>query len=877
MNASEIRESFLSFFESKSHQRVKSSGLIPEKDPTLFFTNAGMVQFKSLFLGEEKSQYSRATTSQKCMRVSGKHNDLENVGVTLRHHTFFEMLGNFSFGDYFKQDAILYAWEFLTGILKLPKDRLYATVFLEDDEAEKLWYKLTDLEKGRVSRFGEKDNFWSMGPTGPCGPCSEIFYDHGPNTGCGQADCKVGCECDRFMEVWNLVFMQYDRSEDGQLTALPKPSVDTGMGLERLACVVQGKHSNYDSDLFTVIFKEIESLSALKYGADEKQDISMRVLADHIRSSVFLISEGIQTSNEGRGYVLRRIMRRAIRHGRNLGFKEPFFYRLVAVIVAQMGDVYPELKQNQSFIEEVILAEEKRFLATLEKGLQTLSESIAKNEQEKIISGEDAFLLYDTYGFPLDLTQVIAAENQFKVDLQGFEQLMQEQKNRARAAWKGSGEEKLAEIYQSITDQSTEFVGYESLESKAKILGIISQGKIVSECDVSDSNHDLEIVLDQTPFYAESGGQVGDQGVFRAEDGKGILAIIGDVKKPKEGLFIHKVSVLKGSLRKGQKVFAQVDEKTRLATKANHSATHLLQAALQTVLGDHVKQAGSLVGPERLRFDFSHFNALKSDEIVHIEQLVNAEIRKNHRVDKSYHSYQEALNMGALALFGEKYGDEVRVVQMGEFSTELCGGTHVNSTGDIGFFKILSDSSVAAGVRRIEALTGERALNLVQEQEALIKGLCFQLKTSPEQVPERINVLQKQIKQLEKKLVDAQSQGSSGQNLDELIREINGIKVLASQLDLDDIKALRQYSDQLKNKIRSGITLALSASDGKVSFIVTVSKEWVTQFKAGELVKNLAPIVDGKGGGRPDMAQAGGSKVAAIPQLIEHFYQLIEL
>ncbi len=868
MDSNQIREAFLSFFESKGHKRLKSSSLIPQ-DPTLFFTNAGMVQFKQIFTGEEKVDYKRATTSQKCMRVSGKHNDLENVGYTLRHHTLFEMLGNFSFGDYFKQDAILFAWEFLTQVLKISKEKLYVSVFRDDDEAEALWIKLTGIEKKRIYRFGEKDNFWSMGDTGPCGPCSEIFYDHGAEHGCGKATCEVGCDCDRFMEIWNLVFMQYNRGSDGKMESLPKPSVDTGMGLERLACVVQGKHSNYDSDLFTDVFAAIEKISGKKYGSSEAVSVAMRVLADHLRATAFLIGEGVVPANEGRGYVLRRIMRRAIRYGKKLGFTEPFFYQLVDALVKKMGAVYLELQHNQTFIEEVIRAEEQRFFTTLEKGLGYLEQAIteAKNKKIKTISGKIAFALYDTFGFPLDLTQLIASEQGMEVDQNEFDKNMGEQRERARAAWKGSGEEKLSEIYLTLAAKGlkSKFLGYETTDAKGKILIILKDGQEVDQAQQGDS---VEILCDQTPFYAESGGQVGDHGVITTASA---TVEITDTHAPKPGLILHQAKIKSGIIKLGDDVLLQVQNVSRFKTMANHSATHLMHAALRKVLGDHVKQAGSLVNENYLRFDFSHFSAMTPQQLETVERLVNQKIRENILVKKEVKSYQEAVTTGAMALFGEKYGDEVRVLTMGDFSVELCGGTHVNYTGDIAYFKITSESSVAAGVRRIEGLTGEAAYDYSKKMEQQILALISELKSKPEELTEKIKKINLQIKKYEKEISDLKAKvatgaGSGDDPLKE-VQEIKGVRVLVLRRDLDDMKALRHLSDQLKAKLGSGILVLTSGVDGKATIIVAVSKDLVEKYYAGEICKKLAACVGGSGGGRPDMAQAGGPNIAGLDQV----------
>ena len=873
MKSSQIRESFLQFFEKRGHRVVKSSSLIPQ-DPTLFFTNAGMVQFKQVFTGEEKLEFVRATSSQKCMRVSGKHNDLENVGYTVRHHTFFEMLGNFSFGDYFKKEAIVYAWEFLTTDMKIPKDRLWVTVFREDNEAHDLWVQHTDIKPARIFRFDEKDNFWSMGEVGPCGPCSEIYYDHGQEHSCGKKDCKVGCDCGRYMEIWNLVFMQFDRKSDGRLENLPKPSVDTGMGLERLACVVQSKHSNYDSDLFTDLFRAIEKISGCLYGKNTETDVAMRVIADHLRACTFLIGEGLQPANDGRGYVLRRILRRAIRYGKKLGLNQPFFHQLVPAVVEKMGKVYPELAQNQKFIIEVMRGEEQRFFTTLEKGLGFLQTALAdvKKRGAQILSGEIAFALYDTYGFPLDLTELIATENGLTVDEANFTKAMDVQKQKARASWKGSGETKLDEVYLQLANLGlkVKFLGYETLHSKAKIVGMIKEGALVQAATTGD---EVEVLTDQTPFYAESGGQVGDQGKLEAS---GVLAQITDTQTPKEGLVCHHVKIKQGALKVGQEVQLVVNVTDRTKTMNNHTATHLLHAALRKILGEHVKQAGSLVAPDRLRFDFSHFAALTAAELTAVEDLVNEKIRQNIDVQKNCQSYAEAIAAGAMALFGEKYGDQVRVLKIADFSTELCGGTHVNHTGDIGCFKIIEETSVAAGVRRIEALTGGAVIEYLRDFEQQWSDIAKELKVGRAEALARVQKMATQLKKLEREVVNLKSQAAHSSASDPMaeVKEVGGVRYLATRRDIDDVQALREFSDQLKNKLGSGITVLGSASGAKATLIVTVSQDLISRFNAIELCRALAVKMGGSGGGKPDRAQAGGqadgleASLAYVPNLL---------
>ncbi|MFO1462938.1 MAG: alanine--tRNA ligase [bacterium] len=878
MKSAEIRESFLKFFESKAHKRLKSASLIPDRDPTLFFTNAGMVPFKNVFLGQENLGTQRATTSQKCMRVSGKHNDLENVGRTHRHHTFFEMLGNFSFGDYFKRDAIAFAWEYLTGVLKLDKNRLWVTVFREDDEAEKLWQELSEVPADRILRLDEADNFWSMGETGPCGPCTEIHYDFDGAVGKSRADFLAGSESGRIMEIWNLVFMQFDRGADGKLTPLPKPSVDTGMGLERLSCVVQGVYSNYDSDLFTPLLAKIAELSGKKYGADENTDISMRVVADHIRASSFLIGDGVMPSNEGRGYVLRRIMRRAIRHGRMLGLHEPFFYKIVPVLVQEMGGIYPEIAANQKFIEEVIRAEELRFLETLEKGLEIIEAEIAATRRagKKILSGAVAFKLYDTYGFPLDLTETIAIESELTVDHAEFERLMEAQRDKARAAWKGSGEAKTAEVHQELVAEglATHFLGYQTLDCISKITALVKDGRQV---DAAQTGDEVEVFCEYSPFYAESGGQVGDQGQIIAPQA---LGEVKDTQRPAGDLIAHFTKVLQGSLKVGDEVHLKVNPLTRAPTRLNHTATHLLHAALRKVLGEHVKQAGSLVAPDRLRFDFSHFQPMTREEILAVEDLVNEKIREDIEVQKKEMAYDEAMGEGAMALFGEKYGDRVRVLKIEHFSTELCGGTHVDRTGEIGLFKILAESSVAAGVRRIEAVTGAGALQYLRDLEEKWNALARRLKAAPDEIPDRIERQSELVKKYERELSQLKAKlasggGSGGGDILQQVREIGGVKVLALRRDIDDLKSLRDFSDQVKDKLGSGVSVIGSAADGKATLIVRVSKDLTSRFDAGKLAKELAAMVGGSGGGKAEMAQAGGPKLEGLDGALQKVYELV--
>ncbi|MEW6353618.1 MAG: alanine--tRNA ligase [Pseudomonadota bacterium] len=849
-----LRQLFLDYFRTHGHEIVPSSPLVPGNDPTLLFTNAGMVQFKEVFLGLEKRPYARAASSQRCVRAGGKHNDLENVGYTARHHTFFEMLGNFSFGDYFKREAIGYAWEFLTKTLQLPAEKLWVTVFEEDDEAADIWLKEIGVDAKRFSRCGAKDNFWSMGDTGPCGPCSEIFYDHGAHIAGGPPGSK-DADGDRYVEIWNLVFMQYDRAPDGALTPLPHPSVDTGMGLERLAAVMQGVHSNYDIDLFKHLIGAVSKLAQAAGGAiGPAQQSSLRVIADHIRAASFLIMDGVTPSNEGRGYVLRRIMRRALRHGYKLGLNEPFFYKLVEVLADEMGAAYPELPKARERIERVIKHEEERFAETLEQGLRILEQDIAALSGA-VIPGATVFRLYDTYGFPLDLTAEIARERNLTLDMPGFEQAMEAQRERARAASQfGAAYAGKMEI-----EGATEFRGYEALEATGRVLALYVDGEAVRELVKGERG---AVILDRTPFYAESGGQAGDQGTLR---NPAALFDVNDTQK-QGAVHAHLGTVRYGHIRVGEELDAQVDAAARAATARNHSATHLLHAALRKVLGEHVTQKGSLVNAERLRFDFAHFQPLTAEEIKTIEHLVNEQIRVNHAVETKLMPIEEAMASGAMALFGEKYGDEVRVLRMGEFSTELCGGTHVRRCGDIGLLKIVSESGIASGVRRIEAVTGQGALDWLADSEArllrvaeLVKGARDNADEKVRQLLERTRKLEKELEQLKGKLAS-----SAGSDLAARAQQINGIHVLAERLDGADAKALRDTVDQLKNKLGSAAVVLAAVSDGKVSVVAGVTPDYVNKIKAGDLVNVVAQQVGGKGGGRADMAQAGGNNPAAL-------------
>ena len=855
MTSAEVRTAFLAFFEKQGHSVQPSSSLIPTDDPTLLFTNAGMVPFKDVFLGREKRDYTRATTTQRCVRAGGKHNDLENVGYTARHHTFFEMLGNFSFGDYFKKEAIHYAWDFLTKDLDIPAEKLWVTVFDEDKEAEAIWLNDVKIDPSQFSRIGAKDNFWSMGDIGPCGPCTEIFYDHGKDIAGGPPGTPEE-DGDRYIEIWNLVFMQYDRDKDGVLHDLPAPSVDTGMGLERIAAILQGVHNNYEIDLFQPLLNVAAQLA----NTTDLSNSSLRVIADHIRSCAFMIVDGIQPSNEGRGYVLRRIIRRAIRHGYRLGINDVFFYQLVAPLVAEMGDIFPELQQAQSQVELILKKEEQRFAETLEQGMKILENHVAKMGGS-IISGDMVFLLYDTYGFPVDLTADFAREQQLTVDLAGFESEMTAQRDRARAGGKFG-----ADYDQDIKhDSQTLFTGYDHLTNSAQIIGLFAKGQPVEQLNNNDEG---VVILDHTPFYAESGGQAGDSGLIQLADA---IFEVTDTQKQGGSLFLHKGNVLKGQINNHQTCEVSVNKEARTATELNHSSTHLLHAALRQTLGEHVTQKGSLVNPERLRFDFSHFEPMTAEQLTTIESIVNTQIRLNNAVSAKVMSKDEAVNAGAMALFGEKYGDEVRVLTIGEFSIELCGGTHVKRAGDIGCFKIISETGVASGVRRIEAVTGQACIEWIADRDNILTDIATLLKSSTEKSVHKVQQLFDKNRQLEKELnqLKAKLASSAGSELSTQAIEIDGIKVLAVKLDNVDPKSLRDMVDQLKNKLGSSAIVLATVKENKVSLIAGVSKDQIKRLKAGDLVNSVAIHVGGKGGGRPDMAQAGGSDPSGLDEALK--------
>jgi alanyl-tRNA synthetase len=875
LKANELRKLFLDYFAQREHKIVQSSSLVPKNDPTLLFTNAGMVQFKGVFLGEEKREYKRATTSQKCVRAGGKHNDLENVGHTARHHTFFEMLGNFSFGDYFKKDAIAFAWEFLTVVVKLPKEKLWVTIYKDDDEAFQLWQDVAGVSVDRIVRLGEKDNFWQMGDTGPCGPCSEIIIDQGPEVGCGKADCAVGCDCDRYLEIWNLVFMQFNRDETGKLTPLPKPSIDTGMGLERLAAVVQNVRSNFQTDLFQSLIAQIAAIAGVPYHKDEQTDISYQVIADHLRSMTFLISDGVLPSNEGRGYVLRRIIRRAIRYGKLIGIDKSFLYKLTGAVVDEMREAYPELVDSREHVAKVVLLEEERFASTLDAGLALLNDAVEKLKAsgEKIIPGDVLFKLYDTFGFPLNLVADMARDQHLELDEKGYNRAMQEQREKARAAWAGTGDEKIKPVYKELASAigKTVFVGYDTLEGSAEIIALIKGDKKISEAQEGD---EIEIILNQTPFYASSGGQVGDTGELLGEAAK---FQVSDTVKPVEGLVLHKGKVKRGAFRTGDAVLTKVEAENRADTARHHTVTHVLHAALRSVLGDHVKQAGSLVAPDRLRFDFSHYTALTEREKDRVEQLVNERIIENHRVDTAVMGIDQAVASGAMALFDEKYGDLVRVVTVQDVSKELCGGTHTRASGDIGMFKIVSESGIAAGVRRIEALAGRRAFLEVKKEEKSLQHIAQLLKASDTDVVGRVEKLLNQLKENEKELDRLKHKLQSSQAGDVIgeAKEIHGVKVLAKQVENVGQKELRDFGDKLRAKLGSGILAVGSAQGEKTSLIVMVSKDLIAQYHAGQIIKDMAAILGGTGGGKPDMAQAGGKDPGKLDAALDALYTII--
>ena len=875
MLAQDLRQSFFSYFSKQHHTSVPSASLIPQADPTLLFTNAGMNQFKRVFLGEETRPYSRAVSIQKCMRAGGKHNDLENVGYTSRHHTFFEMLGNFSFGDYFKEEAIAFGWEYLTDMVGLAADRLWVTVYREDDEAFDLWNRRIGLPTSRIVRLGEKDNFWQMGDTGPCGPCSEILIDQGEALSCGRPTCGVGCDCDRYLEIWNLVFMQYDRDASGMLHPLPKPSIDTGMGLERLAAVAQGVVSNYDSDLFQPIIGGIGERTGHSYGQDAAADRSMRVISDHLRAMAFLIADGILPSNEGRGYVLRRILRRASRFGRLLGVATPFLYELVDGVLQQMKSVYPELQQAKTVIPDIVQGEEERFIGTLDQGLPLLDSLMneATAQGKTVLSGESVFKLYDTYGFPLDLVEEAAQEQGLSLDHDGYQQALEDQRERARksAAFSvATVKPYVSELGQRV--QPTEFVGYDRYAAEGRVQAILKNERLVTEAGPGD---EIELVLDKTPFYSEGGGQVGDQGIIV---GPACRIQIRDTSRVGMEVYLHKGTILEGHLQTGDQVASNVNQATRQDAARNHTATHLVHAALRDLLGPHVKQYGSLVAPNRLRFDFAHFKSLSSRDVDSIESLVNEQIQINTAVHTQVMNMHEAIGSGALAFFGDKYGDQVRVVGIGEFSKELCGGTHCGHTGEVGEFRIVSEGGVAAGVRRIEALTGMRSLTHSQQADSHIREVAALLKTSPGEVVNKtkkmLSSMKEQERELERLKIKVLEQEQSQASVDS--RDIHGIHVQLQRTDGLTMQELRALSDSLRNSVSSGVMVLGSAKDQKVSLLVIVTKDLISRIKAGDLAKCMAEEVGGSGGGRPEMAQAGGNNPEKLDLALKKAFEFVE-
>ena len=867
MTGAQLRAAFLDYFGKNGHKILPSASLVPGNDPTLLFTNAGMVQFKEYFLGLSTADWKRATTAQRCLRVSGKHNDLENVGYTARHHTLFEMLGNFSFGDYFKKEAIFFGWDFLTREVGLDGTRMTVSVFREDDEAYDLWHKTMGIPASRVVRFDEKDNFWSMGATGPCGPCSEILYDQGEGVGCGRPGCAVGCDCDRFLEIWNLVFMQFNQDESGTRTPLPKPSIDTGMGLERLAGVAQGVTSNYDTDLFRPILDGISRQCGVPFGKSPALDAAMRVVADHARATAFLIADGIVPSNEGRGYVLRRIMRRALRHGKKLGFDGPFLHRVAGIVVEEFREAYPGLAQSASFVDTVAFQEERRFLETLDAGLRMVEEEFSRmSGGGKVFPGEVAFRLYDTYGFPADLTEDLCRERGVALDSAGFEKEMEKQRAQSRVSWKGGeiGTQDAVAGELSRAGISVDFVGYERMESDARVVAVFRQGARVASAAPGE---EAELVTDVTPFYGESGGQVGDTGDVQ---GGGFTLRVQDTRRVSADQIIHRVKVLSGMLREGQEARLRVDETSRRLTQGNHTATHLLQAALRKILGAHVKQAGSYVGPDKLRFDFSHFEALSPETLSAVEEEVNRVVFSPRPVTWESLPYEQAVAAGAMAFFGEKYADIVRMVTVPEVSRELCGGTHVRNTAEIGLFHILSEGAVAAGVRRIEAVTGLPAWRCLREEAGTLHGMARELNVAAQEVPERVRKLSAQIKALEKALQEARRR-SSRDLVGEILsgaKEVAGVRRISVEVEAMDPAALRDLADAVKGKLSSGILLLGAREGDRCHLVAGVTPDLTGRFSASDIVRKAAALVGGGGGGRKDMAQAGGSRVGNLPEAL---------
>ncbi len=873
MKGYEVRREFIDYFSKRGHEPVRSSTLIPENDPTLLFTNAGMVQFKNVFTGTETRDFKRAVSSQKCLRAGGKHNDLDNVGYTARHHTFFEMLGNFSFGDYFKEGAISYGWDLMTNVYGLPKEKLWVTVYKEDDEAFEIWNKNVGVAKKKIVRMGEKDNFWSMGDTGPCGPCSEILIDQGESFGCGKPGCAVGCECDRYLELWNLVFMQFERDERGEMTPLPDPSIDTGLGLERLSAVLQGARSNYETDLLSGVISAIEELSGREYSADRSTEVAMRVIADHSRALAFLISDGVFPSNEGRGYVLRRILRRAVRHSKFLGIDEPFIYRVLPAVEGIMGEAYPEIREKGDFVSQVVKSEEERFLETVDRGLELLNHEIAKLGKKKKLSGKVVFSLYDTYGFPVDLTEDITRNEGIEVDRSGFEKEMEKQRTKSRKARGGGGEDGPTSVLLELAgEMTTEFVGYKTLSSDSVVMGIISQGDV---SQTAKEGQEAQILTNITPFYGESGGQTGDRGEIT---GQGFNAKVLDTKKLTPTFFIHDVVIEKGHARIGERVRMEVDPVFRQGVMAHHTSTHVLHAVLKEVLGTHVNQAGSFVGPDRLRFDFSHYSSIGKQELDSIEQIINERIRRDDAVvTKEDVSYDEAIKDGATAIFEEKYGDRVRVVMIGDYSKELCGGTHVRASGEIGTIKIVSESASSAGVRRIEAVSGQAAWNYMKGQENILSEFSSTLNAPRSELLSRLaGVIDENARlQVEIESFRAKTLVETAAGLIDKVEDVGGINLLRVKVSVSKPAELRSLWDYLKGKMNNGVAVLVAEKGGRVFILVGITKDLVGRYHAGKLVSELAGIVGGKGGGDGEMAQAGGNMPGNIPKMLNSLGELI--
>ena len=873
MKGYEVRREFIKYFSERGHEPVRSSTLIPENDPTLLFTNAGMVQFKNVFTGTEARDFKRAVSSQKCLRAGGKHNDLDNVGYTARHHTFFEMLGNFSFGDYFKEGAISYGWDLMTNVYGLPKEKLWVTVYKEDDEAFEIWNKNIGIAKKKIVRMGEKDNFWSMGDTGPCGPCSEILIDQGESFGCGKPGCAVGCECDRYLELWNLVFMQFERDERGKMTPLPDPSIDTGLGLERLSAVLQGARSNYETDLLSGVINAIEELSGREYSADRSTEVAMRVIADHSRALAFLISDGVFPSNEGRGYVLRRILRRAVRHSKFLGIDEPFIYRVLPAVGRIMADAYPEIREKGDFVSQVVKSEEERFLETMDRGLELLNQEIAKLGKKKKLSGKVVFSLYDTYGFPVDLTEDITRNDGIEIDRGGFEKEMEKQRTKSRKARGGGGEDGPTSVLLELAgEMTTEFVGYKTLSSDSVVMGIISQGEVSR---TAKEGEEAQILTNITPFYGESGGQTGDRGEII---GQGFRAKVLDTKKLTPTFFIHNVVIEKGNAQVGERVRMEVDPVFRQGVLAHHTSTHVLHAVLKEVLGTHVNQAGSFVGPDRLRFDFSHYSSIEKRELDSIEQIINERIRRDDTVVTNEDvSYDEAIKDGATAIFEEKYGDRVRVVMIGDYSKELCGGTHVRASGELGMMKIVSESASSAGVRRIEAVSGQAAWNYMKGQENILSEFSSTFNAPRSELLSRLGGIIDENTRLQAEIESfrAKTLVENAAGLIDKVEDVGGINLLRVKVSVSKPAELRSLWDYMKGKMNNGVAVLVAEKGGRVFILVGITKDLVGRYHAGKLVSELAEVVGGKGGGGAEMAQAGGNMPGNIPKMLSSLGELI--